>query len=681
MVRASDISATVSVASAIVTTPKVSEQSGARAARSGAHTNSRSWFRGVSRQTVLLRLVLVVGSGFALLLLGAVVERVAYAGEVLPGVDVEGIDAESRSEADVSASLESLAKDLETKPLKARASGTDLEADPSAVQLKVDVEKAVATARTAGRSRNPLEAVAGFVLRRFRDEKVSIPISYDDAGVEGLLDGWQALVLDGVQEGDLQFEGTEVIVVEPRAGVGILRDQAREQLVEMLGSISRKRLRLEVGDFQPEVNLDAVEALASRARRIVSHEYVVTGGPPTNPDGITLMPLFTLIIRPEDVAGAIDAVVQDGEIRLNLDPELLRAALGDGADVFAIAATPADFSVGSGNTVRIVRSVNGRELDLNAVAALILDEQTEIDAPFETVVPEHDTAWARSLGITEVVSSFTTHHPCCAARVTNIHTAASIMDNTVVAPGEEFSLNDVVGARTAERGFVLAPVIYGDFTEDYGGGVSQLATTTFNAVFWGGFELLEHKPHSVYFSRYPMGREATVNYPGLDMRWRNNSEHGVLVKTSFTDDSLTVTLFGDSEGRVVREESEDGTCSEGPSTDTYTEQRCVKILSEIPIVRQDIKCSKAKTADDPDGECASLKPGETEQTADGHEGYIVELWRVVSRKGQEDEREKFRWQYQMYPDKWVFKVDKPPTTSTSVPPSTGSTTTTSSSIP
>ena len=136
------------------------------------------------------------------------------------------------------------------------------------------------------------------------------------------------------------------------------------------------------------------------------------------------------------------------------------------------------------------------------------------------VVVSENTAWAQSLGIKEQVSSFTTNHRSGEARVTNIHRGADIINNMIVEPGATFSLNEALGPRTEERGFVRAPVFYGEFTEDVGGGVSQLATTVFNAVFWGGYEDVYHKPHTIYISRYPMGREATVNYPTVDLQFR-----------------------------------------------------------------------------------------------------------------------------------------------------------------
>lgn len=161
------------------------------------------------------------------------------------------------------------------------------------------------------------------------------------------------------------------------------------------------------------------------------------------------------------------------------------------------------------------------------------------------------------------VKSFTTYHPCCAARVTNIHKMADIVRGTLVKPGERFSINDVVGERTAAKGFVPAGAIAdGVHVEEVGGGVSQFATTMFNAAFFAGLPINTYQAHSEYFTRYPRGREATMGFPNPDLAWTNDTPYGILVWTSYTDTSITVTLYstqhaygeqtGQSEGRSGR---------------------------------------------------------------------------------------------------------------------------------
>lgn len=149
------------------------------------------------------------------------------------------------------------------------------------------------------------------------------------------------------------------------------------------------------------------------------------------------------------------------------------------------------------------------------------------------------------IGIAELVGEFTTDHAPGQERVTNIQRMAEIVQGAVIAPKATFSLNQYVGERTEENGFVAAGVIYdGVLTDDIGGGVSQFATTLFNAAFFAGMDISEYQAHSIYFERYPYGREATVNWPDVDLKLRNPTDFPIMVWTEATPTSITVKLFG-----------------------------------------------------------------------------------------------------------------------------------------
>lgn len=162
-------------------------------------------------------------------------------------------------------------------------------------------------------------------------------------------------------------------------------------------------------------------------------------------------------------------------------------------------------------------------------------------------------------GLLHLVSEYTTYHPCCASRVTNIQLFAKMVDGAVVGPGRKFSLNRHVGKRTTKKGFLGAgTLINGELVNTVGGGVSQFATTFYNAVFWGGYQDVAHQPHSSYFSRYPEGIEATLDWPSLDVIFLNDTSANVLIRTEYTGTSLTVKLFGDNNGRSVAGEWKNG---------------------------------------------------------------------------------------------------------------------------
>jgi vancomycin resistance protein YoaR len=163
-----------------------------------------------------------------------------------------------------------------------------------------------------------------------------------------------------------------------------------------------------------------------------------------------------------------------------------------------------------------------------------------------------DAAPARSSVRYELVSRFTTYYPPGQPRVINIRRAAALLDSTLLPPGARFSLNERLGKRTRERGFVAAPSISGPIHVDsVGGGVSQVATTVYNAAFFAGLRLIAHTPHSFYISTYPKGREATISWGGPELIFQNDWPAPLLVRMKTTPTSITVWLYSYSLGRRI----------------------------------------------------------------------------------------------------------------------------------
>ena len=155
------------------------------------------------------------------------------------------------------------------------------------------------------------------------------------------------------------------------------------------------------------------------------------------------------------------------------------------------------------------------------------------------------------------LSSFTTYHPCCANRVVNIQLIADTIDDTTVLPNATFSVNDATGQRTEAKGYKRAGAIVGgeiiccDSPVNIGGGTSQYATTLYNAVFYAGLVDVYHRPHSIYFTRYPLGIEATLNWTAPDVKFRNDTDWPVMINSTHTGTSITVELWGWSDERKV----------------------------------------------------------------------------------------------------------------------------------
>jgi hypothetical protein len=229
--------------------------------------------------------------------------------------------------------------------------------------------------------------------------------------------------------------------------------------------------------------------------------------------------------------------------------------------------------------------------------------------------------------------------------VHNIHLAADLINNIVVEPGKTFSLNDTLGPRTPDKGYVKAPIIVEDgFGEDFGGGISQLTTTLYNAVFFGGYVDVDHSPHHYYISRYPMGREATINFPSVDLKFRNDTKHGVLIHTGYSATAITVNFYGDTDGRRATEANR-------------------KVLHTEPITDRLVTCPAKKPTDDPKNRCATLTALERETSATGETGYDVEFDRIIEQSGHPAIRQHYRVHYPMLQNT-VLVGTLPPTTTT-----------------
>ena len=268
--------------------------------------------------------------------------------------------------------------------------------------------------------------------------------------------------------------------------------------------------------------------------------------------------------------------------------------------------------------------------------------------PRAEAVQEEPVRELERVGDLHLVSQYTTYHYCCSARVTNIHLIADLVDGAVVKPRHRFSLNRRVGKRTLEKGFLEAPtLVNGTLIPSVGGGVSQFATTLYNAVFWGGYQDVIHMPHSGYFPRYPEGIEATINWPDIDLIFRNDSPADVLIRVEYTDTSLTVKLFGDNDGRSVAGEWRDGAghmqvlFEGGPGARVVT----ADVSERLDVVDPPHPSLVA----DPE-----IAVGEKEYVQVAQAGWTTRVTRTIRQAGQETTQ---RWEIAYEPRQAIIKVN------------------------
>jgi vancomycin resistance protein YoaR len=203
---------------------------------------------------------------------------------------------------------------------------------------------------------------------------------------------------------------------------------------------------------------------------------------------------------------------------------------------------------------QVTPAVDGQRVDVGIAASKLRAAATAglTDVSLDLIVTKAEITTAEASEVDQLIGTFTTLHPCCAPRVTNIQRIAELVDGKMIAPGETFSLNQASGRRTLENGFVAAPAIAeGELVQQVGGGVSQFSTTLFNAAWFSGLTILKHQPHSKYISRYPPGREATLDYDTIDQVIRNDTKVPVVIRASTTPTAVTVALYGHTGDREV----------------------------------------------------------------------------------------------------------------------------------
>ena len=454
--------------------------------------------------TEKLRRWIIIGPAVALVLLPVLIyalDIVRSNGEVARNVSAAGIDLGGLGEEDTLAALREYEAQLAGTPAVFSVNGQEFTLDPRTIGLDVDEQSVLDVAMQQRRNQN---AVAGFFswFGSFSDQiELDVPVTLDADKLDEVLEEWEAAAIDlPAYQGGVIIRDTRALPDYPRPGEGIDRDQAQAAVLASLQTIDRRVTVLDTRMIQPELTNADIDAATLEATRLIDAPVTLASADPE----------FSITFDREQLAAALRADVRNNsapEVVLSFDPESIQSILLPFRSEIEQPARDAEFLIDEdAKEVTLLPSRPATLLDAELVAAALLNTAANAsnsgDFPFaEGAQPAFTTAEAEAMGDIGFISEFTTSHPAGQQRVTNIHLIADAIDGAVVLPGEEFSINDHVGQRTAEKGYVPAPMILGgELVDDVGGGVSQFATTFYNAVFYGCYEVIEHKPHSYYSS-------------------------------------------------------------------------------------------------------------------------------------------------------------------------------------
>jgi vancomycin resistance protein YoaR len=497
--------------------------------------------------TLLLLVVAVFG-----------VDRALHYGKVLHNVHAASVDLSGADEAAAQLRLLSYEDSLASVRAVLEVGETTQRLDPDAVGFALARSDMASQALAAGRTGSVVDQFGWWLRHLVVEEQIPLEGTLDSQALSDVFDYWdESAFSDHAFNGAVEIEDGKAFARYPHDGVGIDRVAASELILDAMLDPTHPTVILPETNLVPELTDADVDAAVAEAQGMIGAPITLSR---TNPD-------LSVVFASEQLASALTSrVVHDSpaHIQLSFDPDVVAEILAPESASLGVAPEDASFEIAEDGTVQIIPSHPGEIVDPTATtSALLIASQTQDRTgilPYENdAQPEFTTEDAEALDIKHLVSQFTTYHHCCQNRVTNIHLIADIIDGAIVLPGEEFSVNAYVGERDTARGFLPDhTIIEGEMVDTIGGGVSQFATTFYNAVFYGGYEDITHKPHSYYFTRYPEGHEATISWPAPNLIFRNDSDAAILIKTSYTDTSLTVSFYGDNGGRTVVGEQKDG---------------------------------------------------------------------------------------------------------------------------
>ena len=464
----------------------------------------------------------------------------AFAGRpdrIAAGVQIAGVDVGGLTSGEALARLEARARAVANVPVVFRAEGHDWPVRPVNLGIEPDWRAAVGRAQHRGEGFAPVRGLRRIGMRVFGGD-VSPPTRVWKRALQYELARMSRAVGTSHRDAAIVRRGLRPRIVPGRTGRTLDEATAGAAIVRALTGFDRgEPVSLPVREDPPVVTASDLEPALAQTRIALSRRIRMSLG------------RSSWWLPPGQLAKLL-SLPHDGSRSLAIGGPTARryfARLGRGVGRPARNAT---FRVFESGRVAVVPSRPGRVVDSAATREDILAAAVSTTSRRARVVvtgqaASRSTAQARAMGITTRISRYETIYGGDPNRIHNVQLVARLIDGKLVAPGATFSFNQATGARTADKGFLEAPVIInGELTTGLGGGVCQVSTTVFNTAYEAGLKITARTNHALYISHYPQGRDATVNYPDVDLRFVNDTPHWLLLRTFVGSSSLVVDLYG-----------------------------------------------------------------------------------------------------------------------------------------
>ena len=533
------------------------------------------------------RIGVAVGGVLVLAVLLLAVLWTVQRDQALPNTFVTDIDVSGMTAEEIVAALSEDAEARETDPITFSFEGEEHVLVPREAGYRVDAEATAEAALARGREGLPGDIVTRLAAFR-RAAELDLVEHTASAGitawVEDLAD---ALDREEIRGGvEIDPDGPEVRTTSSQGEVVVDRGSTLQLATAAIRNPGPESFELPADTTIQPIDDEVLDEVTALAERALAEPLVLRA----DDASLELSPTDLAELLVVEEVGTVPGAI---ELELHVPLERVEEQLAEiGAERFDIQPTSASYSASRtppttfdaeadatfrpvSADVEVVAGREGRAFDAEMAAEqlteLLRAGNREAELRLAVVEADFPTSMAEELRPTHAIGTFTTYYQAGQVRNENIQLLADVIDGALVLPGEQFSINEISGERSCEKGYQPAgTIVRGELVDTCGGGTSQFGTTTMNAVFFAGVQLDQWRAHSWYISRYPIGREATLSYPVLDVKFTNNTEGAVVVKTAHTSTSVTVTLYGVPRAEAVSARHGDRTQPRSFSTEERT---------------------------------------------------------------------------------------------------------------
>ena len=493
------------------------------------------------------RLIVPVLIACAVVAVLAAADYWMHYGRIYPGVKVGNVSLGDKTPEEARAALEERTTGV-LKELRFSGDPGEFSLSPDRLNVDVDARATADRAYAVGRQGGILKRIGERLGASWSTVSIPAAVDYDRGVARAEIKNLAARVNQEAQDAYVSIRGPKVDVIESREGYAVDTGATEANLDRALGNMSGE-VEIVAGALEPEVLTPAAEEAAEKAREAISEPVVLT----YEDDDWKL--------SPTEIGQTLSFTPEGGELQLGLDRERLRDALSKVYNDIEVKPVEAGFEFRDGG-IAVTQSKTGKEIEeeklFGAIEAGLFEGVREYEVPVAITEPKLATDEAEKLKPTELIGSYRTNYTLSTdkspERVENLRIASDAISGQFLAPGEVFSVNEVVSPLKYNETHVI---IEGTEQKADGGGLCQVASTLYNAANYADLDIVERHPHDAQLPYIRPGLDATVWFGSLDMKFKNTTDGYIFLREYVADDGyIYAEIYGQPTGKKVEMDSE-----------------------------------------------------------------------------------------------------------------------------